>query len=90
MYAIPVINSEMNKRSKHAFKRSADIMDEEKKVINNEDEIMTDNFSEVLLPSVKPTVAKNIANYSILTSYGAPKDIKTFNEKIFTIVRHIY
>lgn len=94
IHAIPVINSKINKRLKfkHVFERSAEIMDEKKKIINNEDEIMADDFSDVLLPSVKLTVAKNIANYSILTreSYGASKDIKTFNEKIFTIVRHIY
>lgn len=98
IYAIPVINSKINKRSKFAHvKRSAEIMDE--KIINNEDEIMTEDFS----PSVKSTVAKNIANYSIfslrniynLTSYGdikipqnVPKDTKT-NGKIFTVVRHI-
>jgi len=80
-------------------KRSAEREIMDKKIINNEDEIMTEDFS----PSVKSTVAKNIANYSIfslrnnLTSYGdikipqriyVPKDTKT-NGKIFTVVRHI-
>lgn len=82
------------------MERSAEIMNE--KIINNEDEIMTEDFSDVLLPSVKSTIAKNFANYSIfslrnnLTSYGGnikipqnvPKDTKT-NGKIFTVVRHI-
>lgn len=80
------------------FKRSAEIMNAN---INNEDEIMADEFSDVLLPSIKPTVTKNIANYSIyslrnnLTSYGdikilqnVSKDIKT-NGEIFAIVRLI-
>lgn len=66
---------------------------------------MADDFSDILLPSVETTVAKNFINYSIfslrahnnsLTSYGdikiprnASKNSKAFNGKILALVRHI-
>ncbi|XP_070154402.1 uncharacterized protein [Polyergus mexicanus] len=78
-------------------KRSAEIMDENK--TNNDDETM--DFSDVLLPSVETTVARNFINYSVfslrarnnsLTSYGdikIPKDAlknsKAFNGKILVL-----
>ncbi|XP_029673060.1 uncharacterized protein LOC115241436 [Formica exsecta] len=99
IYAIPVINSKITRRPKFArvFERSAEIMDENK--TNNDDETM--DFSDVLLPSVETTVAKNFINYSIfslrarnnsLTSYGdiiipqnASINRKAFNRKILAL-----
>ncbi|KAL6446330.1 hypothetical protein ACFW04_001137 [Cataglyphis niger] len=101
VYAIPVINKPKIRRPKfaHVFERSAEIMDENKR--NNDDETMADDFSDILLPSVETTVAKNFINYSIfslrahnnsLTSYGdikipqnASKNSKAFNGKILAL-----
>ncbi|XP_029179226.1 uncharacterized protein LOC114946743 isoform X1 [Nylanderia fulva] len=101
-HTIPLVNSKINKRLTgrefvHVFERSAEIVDEKEVNKKNNAETMTNDFSDVLLPSIA-SVAKN-KNYSIfslhnnsLTSYGdfkipqnASKNIKIFNEKIFAL-----
>ncbi|CAL1673937.1 unnamed protein product [Lasius platythorax] len=105
IYAIPLVNSKINGRPPkerefaRLFERSAEIMDE--KETNNDDETMTNDYSDVLLPSVASAVAKNMIKYPIFSlrnntltraSYGdfripqnASKNSKAFNGKIFAL-----
>lgn len=84
-----LITPTINRKQKFVFKRSAD-MDPKR----NNDEIRTDDFSDILFSSRESTAAENIINYfnlhnNSLISYGEFKilpnasNIKIFNQKVF-------